>query len=162
MATDATQNGHSAPRPDHWMALAWCPHASRAPLDTTAGASVSHARTLRHALRRWLDEDVTENVAVDVTLTAHEAITEILTQADPLDAGPLRLQAYLDGHQVRVTISYTGSWNDPPDPEQSQQRLTLIHALTDYARFRREEHAITVHFTTYRESPPQGDGHPGR
>lgn len=97
-------------------------------------------------------------MAGDITLTAYEAIAEIVTQTDPLDAGPIRLQARLDGDQMRVTISYTGSWNPPSDPEQSQHRLTLIHALTDHASFHREEHTITVHLITCRESPPQGDG----
>jgi anti-sigma regulatory factor (Ser/Thr protein kinase) len=159
---DFTQNGHGPHRPAHCSAFPWRPHASRAPLDTTADASVIHAGTLRRELRHWLDEDVTEHVAQDVTLTAYEAIAEIVTQADPLDAGPIRLQAHLDDNQVRVTISYTGSWNAPPDPEQSQRRLTLIRALTDHASFHREEHTITVHLTTYRESPPTCDGSPSR
>lgn len=118
-----------------------------------------HARTLRHELRRWLDEDVTEHAAADITLTAYEAIAEIITRTDSLNPGSLRLQAHLDGHQVHVTICYTGHRTDPPDPEQSQHRLTLIHALTDHASFHHEPHTITVHLTTYRRPPTQGDGH---
>lgn len=153
MATDATSNGHGRLRSDHWNARSWHPHASLAPLDTTAAASVRHASTLRRELRRWLDEDVTEPVARDITLSAYEAIAEVLTQVDPLDSGPLRLQARLDGHRVHVTISHTGRRNVPPDLEQSQHRLSLIRALTDHASFHRDEHSITVHLTTNRESP---------
>ncbi len=160
---DSTQNGHGRPhRPDRLSALPWRPHAIRAPLDTTAEASVIHAGTLRREFRRWLDEDVTEPLAEDITLTTYEAIAEIVTQADPLDAGPIRLQAHLDDDRVRVTISYTGSWNVPTDAEQSQHRLTLIHALTDYASFRREKHTITVYLITCRESPSKRGGYPSR
>ncbi|MGA9692529.1 MAG: ATP-binding protein [Pseudonocardiaceae bacterium] len=104
---------------------------------------------LRRELRRWLDADVTEHVAGDIILTAYETIAEIVTLADPLD-GLIRMQAHLDDDQVRVVISYTGSWEFSPDPDQSQRRLTLIRALTDQASFHREEHTITVHLTTYR------------
>lgn len=117
-----------------------------------------HASMLRRELRRWLEEDVTEDVAGDITLSAYEAIAEIVTQADPLDAGPIRLQARLDDDQVRVAISYTGSWDAPNDPEQSQHRLTLIHALTDHAIIHRDEQTITVYLITYRESPASSDG----
>jgi anti-sigma regulatory factor (Ser/Thr protein kinase) len=157
---DSTQNGHGPHWPDHRSALPWRPPASRAPLDTTLDASAIHVGTLRRELRRWLEEDVTEHVAGDITLTAYEAIAEILTQVDPLDAGPLRLQAHLDEDQVHVRIFYTGSWNTPTDPEQSQHRLTLIRALTDHASFYREGHAITVYLTTCREPPPKRDGYP--
>jgi anti-sigma regulatory factor (Ser/Thr protein kinase) len=160
--TDTIQNGHGPHRPDHWSALPWRPYASRAPLDTTADASVFHAGMLRRELRRWLDDDVTEHVAGDIILTAYEAIAEIITLADPLDAGLIRMQAHLDDDQVRVVISYTGSWEFSPDPDQSQRRLTLIRALTDHANFHREEDTITVHLTTYRQSPPQSDGYPSR
>jgi hypothetical protein len=40
----------------------------------------------------------------DITLTAYEAIAELITRADPLNPGPLHLQAHLDGHHVQVTI----------------------------------------------------------
>lgn len=162
MAPDATQNGHGIPCPDHWSAPSWRSHASRGLLDTTAGVSVIDARTLRHELRRWLDEEVTEHAAADITLTAYEAIAEIITRADPLDPGPLRLQARLDSHQVQVTNCYTGGCTSPSGPEQSQCRLTLIQALTDHASFHREPHTITVHLTTYRQSPAQCDGHQRR
>jgi hypothetical protein len=90
-----------------------------------------HASMLRRELRRWLDGDVTEDEAGDIALSAYEAIAEIVTQTDPLDAGPIRLQAHLDDDHVRVAISYTGNWDAPSDPEHSQHRLTLIRALTD-------------------------------
>jgi hypothetical protein len=160
--TDTIQNGHGPHRPDHWSALPWRPYASRASLDTTADASVFHAGMLRRELRGWLDEDVTEHVAGDIILTAYEAIAEIVTLADSLDAGLIRMQAHLDDYQVRVVISYTGSWEFSPDPDQSQRRLTLIRALTDHASFHREEDTITVHLTTYREPPSRGDGYPSR
>ena len=158
--TDGTQNNHGLPRQDHWSALSWAPHASRAPLDTSADASVIDAGWLRRELRRWLDADVTEHVASDITLTAYEAIAEILTRADPLDAGPIRLQAHLDDNQVRVTISYTGGWNPPPDSEQSQYRFALIRGLTVHVSCHRDEHTITMHLITCRASPT-GDGHLG-
>ena len=148
--TNPTQNGHRPHRPDHCSAPPWRPYASRAPLDTTADASVFHASMLRRELRRWLNADVTEHVAGDIICTAYEAITEIVALADPLDAGLIRMQAHLDDDQVRVMISYTGSWELSPDPDQSQRRLTLIRALTDHANFHRDEHTITVHLTTYR------------
>ena len=94
------------------------------------------------------------------TIPWSRTIAEILTQVDPLDADPLRLQAHLDEDQVHVRIFYTGSWNTPTDPEQSQHRLTLIRALTDHASFYREGHAITVYLTTCREPPPKRDGYP--
>jgi len=105
---------------------------------------------LRRELRRWLDEDVTEQVAGDIILTAYEAIAEIVALADSLDPGLIRMQAHLDDDQVRVVISYTGSWELSTDPDQSQRRLTLIRALTDHANFHREKDTITVHLTTYR------------
>jgi hypothetical protein len=105
---------------------------------------------LRRELRRWLDADVAEHVAGDIILTAYEAIAEIVTLADPLDAGLIRMRAHLDDDQVRVVISYTGSWEFSPDPDQSQRCLTLIRALTAHASFHREKHTITVHLTTYR------------
>jgi anti-sigma regulatory factor (Ser/Thr protein kinase) len=159
MAPDATQDSPQTPRPDKCCPTPWRPHTSRAPLDTTASASVIQARTLRHELRRWLDDDVTEHAARDITLTAYEAIVEILTRrADPLNPGPLRLQAHLDDQQVHITISYTGHCTDPADPEQAQYRLTLIHALSDQVSFHREPHTFTVQLTTYRQPPTQGDG----
>jgi anti-sigma regulatory factor (Ser/Thr protein kinase) len=162
MATDTTQDGHGPHRPDRRGVRPWRTHASRAPLNTTAGASAMHASMLRRELRRWLDDDVTEDVAGDITLSAYEAIAEIVTQADPLDAGPIRLQARLDDDQVRVAISYTGSWDAPTDSEQSQHRLTLIRALTDHAVIHRDEHTITMYLTTYREPPASSDGCPSR
>jgi hypothetical protein len=97
--TDTIQNGHGPHRPDHWSALPWRPYASRAPLDTTADASVFHASMLRRELRRWLDADVTEHLAGDAILTAYEAIAEIVALADPLDTGLIRMQAHLDDDQ---------------------------------------------------------------
>jgi anti-sigma regulatory factor (Ser/Thr protein kinase) len=161
MATDTTQNGHGPHRPDRWGARPWRTHASRAPLDTTAGASPMHASMLRRELRRWLDDDVTEDEAGDIALSAYEAIAEIVTQTDPLDAGPIRLQAHLDDDHVRVAISYTGNWDAPSDPEHSQHRLTLIRALTDHAILHRDEHTITMYLTTYRQPPPSS-GYPSR
>ena len=161
MATDTTQDGHGPPRPDRWSARPWPTDVSRGPLDTTAGASAMHASMLRRELRRWLDDEVTEDVAGDITLSAYEAIAEIVTQADPLDAGPIRLQAHLDDDLVRVAVSYTGRWDAPTDPEQSQRRLTLIRALTDHAILHRDEHTITMYLTTYRQSPPSS-GYPSR
>lgn len=157
---DPAQNGQGPPLPEHWSALPWRPPASCAPLDTTLDASVIHIGTLRRELRRWLEEDVTDHLAGDIILSAYEAIAEILTQADPLDAGLLRLQAHLDEDQVHVRISYTGSWNALTDTEQSQYRLTLIRALTDHASFHREGHTITVYLITCREPPPTRDGYP--
>ena len=95
---------------------------------------------LRRELRRWLDADVTEHVAGDIILTAYEAIAEIVTLADPLDAGLIRMQAHLDDDQVRVVIAeYRQLGGVPSDPDQTQRRLTLIRALTDHASFHREE-----------------------
>lgn len=113
-----------------------------------------HASMLRDELRRWLDEDVAEEEADDIILSAYEAIAEIVTQSDPRDAGPIRLQAHLDDDRVRVVVSCTGSWDAPSDAEHSQHRLSLIRALTDYAIIHRDEHTITMYLTTYRKPPP--------
>jgi anti-sigma regulatory factor (Ser/Thr protein kinase) len=121
-----------------------------------------HASMLRRELRRWLDDDVTEDEAGDIALSAYEAIAEIVTQTDPLDAGPIRLQAHLDDDHVRVAISYTGNWDAPSDPEHSQHRLTLIRALTDHAILHRDEHTITMYLTTYRQPPASSDKYPSR
>lgn len=43
------------------------------PLETTADATAS---ALRRELRRWLDDNVTEHLAVDITLSAYEAIAD--------------------------------------------------------------------------------------
>lgn len=160
--SDFAEDGHRPTRPDHWSAVPWGAHASREPLDTTADAAADHASMLRRELRRWLDDDVPEAVAEDVTLTAYEAIADIVEHADPLGAGPIRLQARLDPERVDVTVSYTGSWRTAAEAEQPQYGLALIRALTDHASFHREVRHITVHLSTRRSSSPDNatrDGH---
>ncbi len=97
------------------------------------------------------------HVAENITLTAYEAIVDIVEHADPLDGGPLRLQACLDPDRVDVTVSYTGSWSAAVEAGQPQYGLALIRALADRVSFHREERQITVHLSTRRL--PTRNGH---
>jgi len=104
------------------------PDAS-APLEIAVPARPSSLREIRAALRRWLDSvRATDDDANDLVVAVGEASANAVEHAYGAAGGTVTVRAELDGDNVVVRISDTGSWRAPRG--QGRGRGTLIMQTT--------------------------------
>ena len=104
------------------------PDAS-APLEIVVPARPSSLREIRAALRRWLDSvRATDDDANDLVVAVGEASANAVEHAYGAAGGTVTVRAELDGDNVVVRISDTGSWRAPRG--QGRGRGTLIMQTT--------------------------------
>jgi PAS domain S-box-containing protein len=88
--------------------------------------------SMRHALGRWLDHagaDSSERAALE--LASHEACCNAIEHAYVFGDGTVALDARLDGGEVVLEVSDSGSWREPRDGGDRGRGLDLIDGLVD-------------------------------
>jgi anti-sigma regulatory factor (Ser/Thr protein kinase) len=123
---------------------------------TLAGtARPDTAAEWRHALQRWLRQEVhaPEDIREDVVLGVNEALANCVEHAyrSSPQAGGMKLQASYDpgAESIRVCVSDRGSWRKPPSRQTNDPRasrgITLMHNLANHCTIHARPNGTSVY-----------------
>lgn len=122
-------------------------------------ATTGHARRTRRTLRGWVDAlDLAQELAEDLVLAVHEALTNVVDHAYlGRTPGPMTLLAQCAGAGITVTVSDRGHWRtEGSAPEDRRGRgLPLIRALAPTVTFDIHPSGTAVHI--HHPSPGHDD-----
>jgi serine/threonine-protein kinase RsbW len=95
-------------------------------------ARAGELRSVRHALRGWLDGNgAPPAVGKEVALAVHEAAANSVEHAYPRTTGDLIVRARHDDGRLEVIVEDEGEWRPPSRTDQRGRGLTLMHGLMD-------------------------------
>lgn len=108
------------------------PRAGSDDFELRRPARAQELRTVRHALRGWLEGQGTPpDVAADVALAVHEAAANVVEHAYPGGAGDVIVRARRDGEGLLVVVEDEGHWRAPSRTDQRGRGLTVMRSLVD-------------------------------